>query len=262
MKRYFRIYRELLRLNFSNLMAYRTHLLNSIIGNVAWSSFGIISMLLLTSKTEYVLGWTRNELLILAGSYHIVLSIFYMFFSKNFSVFSDTIYLGKLDAILTKPIDSQFMLSCQQIGYTSFVRFFIGLFFLIYLFWHLQIQITLLSLFGFVTLLILSVVILYSLWFSVMTITIWFGNLSNLTDLLYAFNSLLRNPGDVYRGASIALYIIFFPFMVILTSPVKALLQKVTAGDVVAPLCLAVGLFLFSRMFWKFALRHYTSASA
>lgn len=248
-------------MNFSNLLAFRMHLLNSIIANIAWSSFGIISMLLLTSKTDHVLNWTRNELLILAGAYHIVLSIFYFFFSRNFQMFSDIVYLGKLDAILTKPIDSQFLLSLQQMSYTSIVRFLIGVIFLCYLFWSLQISITFASLFVFVALLLLSVIILYSVWFSVLTITIWFGNLSNLTELLYAFNTIMRNPGDVYRGTSIVLYIIFFPFMVILTSPVKALLQKATVGDIIVPFCLAIGLFIFSRMFWKFALKHYTSAS-
>jgi ABC-2 type transport system permease protein len=261
MKRYIKIYKMLLRLNLANTLAYRANLINSIIGNLAWTIFGIVSMLLLTTKATNVYGWTRDELLILVGCYHIVMSVFYVLFSKNFQQFADTMYFGKLDSTLMRPIDPQFLLSTQYFGYTGLIRFFIGVIFLTYLFVQLQMQLSLTTVFTFIALLLLSVVILYSLWFSVLTITIWHGKLTNLVDLLYSLNSLMRNPGDVYRGASIVLYVMIFPFMVIITSPVKAVLQNLTPWDLYAPLIIAATTAIFCRLFWKFALKHYTSAS-
>lgn len=251
----------LLRLNLANTLAYRANFINSIIGNLVWTLFGIVSMVLLTTKATNVYGWTRDELLILIGCYHIVMSVFYVLFARNFQQFADTMYLGKLDSILMRPIDPQFLLSVQHFGYTGLIRFFTGIIFLTYLFGQLQIQLSFITLLSFIALLILSVVILYSIWYSVLTITIWHGKLNNLVDLLYAVNSLLRNPGDVYFTASLVLYILLFPFMVIITSPVKALLQVVTPWDLIAPCLLAIVLAVFCRLFWKFALKHYTSAS-
>jgi ABC-2 type transport system permease protein len=262
MRRYIRIYKMLLRLNLANTIAYRANFINSIIGNLVWTLFGIVSMLLLTTKATNVYGWTRDELLILVACYHIVMSVFYVLFARNFQQFADTMYFGKLDSILMRPIDPQFLLSVQHFGYTGLIRFFTGIFFLTYLFWQLQIQLSFVTLFTFIGLLILSVVILYSIWYSVVTITIWHGKLTNLVDLLYALNSLLRNPGDVYRGASLVLYILLFPFMVIITSPVKAMLQDITPWDLYVPILIAAVMIVFCRLFWKFALRHYTSASS
>lgn len=251
----------LLRLNLLKFFTYRADLVSSSIAHTIWASFTIIQMLLLTSKTSYVFGWSRNELLILAAMYNIVYSFFYMFFSRGFNAFSTTIHFGRLDGILTKPIDSQFLLTSLYITYTHAIRLVVGLSFLLYMVIIMHLQITLSLILGFVFSIIFSVMIIYSYWMIVMTLTIWFPKLSNLTDLLYQVNQVSKFPQEIYRGASTYLLLTLFPLTIIIVTPVKLLLQKAFFGDVLVLVLFAWGMLLVSHFFWRYALRFYTSAS-
>ncbi len=260
-RRYAKIYGVLLRLNWATLFAYRASMISSIISHTAWATFIIVSMLLLTSKTSSVFGWTRNELLILAGMYNVVYSVFYFLFSRNFNEFVNLIHFGRLDAILTKPIDSQFLISCTIVSYTHIIRFFIGVGFLIFVLSQMHAVITPILIIICALLVVLSVLIIYSFWFLVMTLTLWFTKLSNLMDLLYEIKGITKFPQEVYKGASIYLLVALFPLTLVVVVPAKALLQKMLLGDVVWPLFFAVVMFVAARKFWQYALRSYTSAS-
>lgn len=260
-KRYFRVYRVLLRLNLNSLFAYRANFINSVAANSSWAIFVIVMMLLLTSKASNIFGWTRYELLLMAGVYNIVFSIFYFFFTRNFGEFSNNIHFGRLDALLTKPIDIQFLMTCMHVSYTHGIRFVLGTGFVIFILQRMQVAITPLTISLFVIFLALSVIILYSLWLMVLTLTVWFTKLSNLVDLLYESHNVSRYPQEIYKGASIYAFYALFPLTLVVVIPVKALLQKMLLGDILWPIIVAGLMFFIARKFFLFALRSYTSAS-
>lgn len=256
-----KVYWRLLVLNWRKLLTYRADFISSLISHTVWASFSILQMILLTSKTSHVFGWSRNELLLLAGMYNVIFSFFYMFFSPSFNIFASIVYRGQLDSILIKPVDSEFLMTCMYISYTQAVRFVMGTGFLLYIMNSLHIIITPLIFVSAVLLIIFSVIIIFSVWMLVMTLTIWFPKLSNLTELLYSVNNIAKFPQEVYRGASIYLFFTLLPLTVVVVTPVKVLLQKALTGDILLFIVLSLVMFLLSRFFWQFALRYYTSAS-
>lgn len=260
-KHYLSVYKALLRLNVLKLFTYRADLFSSIIAHSIWASFTIVQMLLLTSKTSHVFGWSREELLMLAAMYNIVYSFFYLFFSRGFNNFSTTINFGRLDGILLKPISSQFLITNFYITYTHLIRLVVGFGFLAYMISIMQLAITPLMVGGFLFVIVFSVMIIYSSWMIIMTLTIWFPKLSNLTDLLYQVNQVSKFPQEIYKGASIYLLFTLFPLTLIIVTPVKYLLQTTTTVDIILLAGFAMGLLFLSSLFWKFALRYYTSAS-
>lgn len=262
MKKYLKVYRTLLILNFATLNAYRGAFINSSLNTIIWGSFSIIIIFLLTSKASSIYGWTANELYILAGLYNIVIGFFHMLFSRNFERFSRVINLGQLDTILIKPLDSQFLLSFWFINYTSLIRIFLGIGTIVYILTIFDKPFNFLSLFLFIPLCILSLIMLYSIWFIICTLLIWFTNLSNLIDLLYEVNSVARFPQEMYRGFGQTVLLFLFPLTILLTTPAKSLLSRLTFFDVLITLILSLSLLVVSRAFWKFALRFYTSASS
>lgn len=258
---YVRVYQILLSLNWKKLLTYRADLTSSIVAHSLWASFSIIQMYLLTTKASTIFGWSRNDLLILAGMYNLIFSFFYLLFSRGFNAFATTIHFGRLDGILTKPLDSQFLMTNIYITYTHIIRTVIGGGFLIYMITVMQLNITPVMILGTLLLIIFSVMIIYSVWMMIMTLTIWFPKLSNLTDLLYQVNQITKFPQEIYRGASIYLFFTLLPLTLVIVTPAKYLLQKAFLGDFLLLGGFAIGLLLLSRFFWKFALRFYTSAS-
>lgn len=127
MKQYIRVYRKLVDLNISSLVVYRANFMNNAISSVAWAIFVIYVMVLLTSQVQEAYGWSRSEILLLAGIHTVVTGVLYTFFGRNFNGFSNIVHFGELDMFLTKPIDVQFMTTVRIINFTHIFRILIGI---------------------------------------------------------------------------------------------------------------------------------------
>lgn len=260
MKRYIKIYLLLLRLNFSILLVYRINFINSLIGTVGWSLVSLFSMFLLTMRTTSIYGWTPDELLTTAGVYIIIIGIFHAIFSRNFERFSRIINLGQMDSLLLKPVDSQFLLSLWFFNYASLFRIIIGIVFTLAMLQKMRIPLTFINVGGFLIFSVAGILLLYGIWFCIITITIWLTTLSNLVDFMYSFNYFGRFPPEmILQSKNILLYFLL-PMTLIATIPSKILLQQFSGMFMILLLFFAVLFFFISRKFWKFALRFYTSA--
>lgn len=262
MKHHFRIYLRLLKLNFAALTSYRANFLNNVFSSILWGSFQMITILIITSRVTTVFGWSRNELIFLVALLNIFVGIYHFLFSRNFERFSNVVNLGQLDSILLKPVDSQFLLSFWLAGYANLLRIIIGVGFIYFIVKNNHIYISFQQIIGGMCLMAIGLITLYSIWFTIMTLTIWFTKLSNLADLMYTSNSFARLPREAINGIKdIAIYLIL-PLTLIVSTPAKLLLGKPYQTDLLLLLAIAFSLFVISRKFWKFALRFYTSASS
>lgn len=260
--RYFRIYKLLLALNFQALLIYRGNFYTSLFSSVLFGLLSILTIVLLTSQTSQIYGWTRNEIILVTTVYGVVIGTFHMLFSRNFERFSRVIHLGQLDTILTKPVDSQFLVSFWMFNYTSIARILLGLGFTAYMISVMRLTIGFVDVMSFFLFTVFGVTILYSIWFCITTITIWFTRLSNLVDLLYYTTGFARFPQEMYRQFAYYVFLFLLPLTFIVVMPTKAVLQKIQWDEVVTMVVIMIVLLTLSRTFWKFALRYYTSASS
>jgi ABC-2 type transport system permease protein len=262
MYRYLKLYKTLITMNFSLLTAYRANFINSAISSVTWGLFSFLTIFLLTSKTNSIYGWSRDEILVLTGIYNIMIGFFHLLFSRNFGRLSRIVHLGELDSILVKPIDSQYLLSFWMINYTSIFRIILGTIFTVYIIGKIGIEFSLINFFLAAALFICSIVTLYSIWYSVLTLIIWFTKLDNLLEILFDINGVSRFPQEMFKGISEYLFLFLLPLTLIIVTPSQILLSKMQLSNVLMLLLLSIFLLTFSRKFWKFALRYYTSASS
>lgn len=248
-------------MNLLTLFIYRANFYNSLVASVAWGLFSLFSIVLLTSRSNMVFGWKRDELLLLNGLYGIIIGIYHVFISRNFERFSNIIHFGQLDSLLVKPIDSQFLLSLWLIGYATISRVIIAIIYTWYISNQLHISPTFYMISGIIILMIFSLVLLYSIWYMVITLTIWQSRLSNLTELMFTVTGTARYPQEMLSQLGSYVFVFLLPLTLIINIPAKVYLSRVQSGDVYWLIALAVFLFIASRKFWKFALRFYTSAS-
>lgn len=261
MDRYLRIYWAMIKINFAYLLAYRANFVNNIISALAWGTFQVVWITLLMGKRGTVFGWTADDMILLTFGYFMVLGVFHFLFSRNFDMFSRIIDRGEFDAILLKPIDSQFHSTMRIVSFANLVRAIVGLVLIIV--WivikHYSVTLVQVVLFGFY--MGIGVITLYSIWLIVITTLIWYPNLSNMTDLLYTINGLARYPGELIRSSGKIILYILIPLSLSISAPMKILLQKNALEDVVILTLSALVLFTVSRLFWKHSLKFYMSAS-
>lgn len=261
MEYYLKIYKTLFSLNLSRFLTYRSNLISEVIGSIIWGLFSIMSILLLTSKTSSVYGWSREELLLLTASFGIIWGIFHMLFMRNFQNISHLIDYGTLDGKLLQPVDTQFIISTQIINYPSLIRIIINTGLLIYFMSLLHISFSLLHTLGYVLLIIFGVLLLYAIFFISMTVLIWNPRLSNIIEVLYTVAGISRYPREMFSKLPSFLFVLLLPLTFAVISPTRVLIQKVFLGDIVGLVVSTVILLVITRLFWKFALRSYTSAS-
>lgn len=262
MKGYIRLYKTLLQLNAASLLAYRANFTTNIIASVSWGLFSIISIMLITSRASSIFGWKREEILLLTAIYSILIGIFHLLFSKNFERFSNLVYYGQLDSLLVKPIDSQFLVSFWLVNYTSTFRILLGFAYTAYLLYAYHMAVSIGATLGFILFLVIGLSLLYSIWFVAVTFVIWFPRLTNIVFFMYSVSGLTRYPQEMYRQLAGYIFLFLLPITLVVTMPTRALVQKFSAVDAMMLVGFAVGLFVVSRLFWKFALRYYTSASS
>ena len=209
-----------------------------------------------------IFSWKREELLLLNGVYGIIIGVYHTMFSKNFERFSSIIHLGQLDSVLIKPIDSQFLLTFWLFGYASLSRIVIAFTYTAYIIRQLQISVSFIQIIYFFILMIFSLLLLYSIWFLVLTFTIWFTRLNNLVDLMFTITGSARYPQEMFRELTIYVFFFLFPLTLIMNIPTKLLIHRLQSTEILTFMVVALTLFIVSKKFWKFALRYYTSASS
>lgn len=261
MKKYYSLYKQLNKINLSLFLAYRINFINEFIATSVWTGLIVSTMLLLTRRATVVAGWNQGEMLLLTASIIMILGIFEIHFKRSFQLLPTTIFKGDLDNLLLKPVDSQFMVSFISFKLMGLWRFLIGVIFLWYVLHTYHIHYTFANAVSYAVLLFVGSIIYYTLWFVVSTFLIWNPRLSNLLDVMNSMNHASRFPPDMYREFHTVLFFVLLPYMVLVSTPVKVFLGKAGYQDIISLLVLAVGMFVISRMFWKFSLRYYTSAS-
>lgn len=244
------------------MVMFRANTLGMVLATSCWSILILSTVFFTTRNVTTVFGYTPQELLALGAIQVIFLGFFHSIFAKNMDELPEMVNKGKLDNILLRPIDDQYGVSFALVYPATIVRVLIGVATLAYLHGAGQLAIpSFMNIFLAVVLLMASEFLIYSIWFLIVTTLVWFPTMENIVELLYNFNIISRYPYEFYREIGFTIALITFPFSIALTVPFKALTGKVTLGEV-SILLLSAGIFLFlSRKFWKWSLRHYTSAS-
>ncbi len=230
--------------------------LNSI-GGLAGSLFGLF----LFYRADYrFAGWSWAEALIVLGIFTIFQGFSSTFLVPNLNKIVQQVQQGTLDFVLLKPISSQFWLSVRTISPWGLPDLLFGLILVGYAGAQLQLN-------GFNYLfaalpLAFGFAILYSLWFMLGAMSIWFVKIYNATEVLNGLLEAGRYPIAAYPAA----YRVFFTFVIpvtfLTTVPAEVLLGRGELGWLIGAGTLAVGLLVASGYFWRFALRFYTSASS
>jgi ABC-2 type transport system permease protein len=107
-----------------------------------------------------------------------------------------------------------------------------------------------------------SAVILYSLWFMLAALSIWFVKVWNATEVLRYVLVAGRYPVSAYPAGLRSLFTLVLPVAFLTTVPAEAILGRVSGDWAFASLGVAAAALGLSRWFWQYALRYYTSASS
>ncbi|WP_320676725.1 ABC transporter permease [Prochlorococcus sp. MIT 1300] len=229
------------------------------IGNLLGSIF-LLSLFYTSGST--LGGWSWEASLIVLGIYTLLESVIYIILQPNLSRIVRHVQNGTLDFVLLKPVDSQLWLSFRVVSPWGIPSFLAGICLIFYGLATSNINLSIGNFLWFSLLMLNSLAILYSLWFLLATTSIWFVKIWNVTEVLRSTLVAGRYPIYAYPFMLRAIFTFVIPIAFLTTFPAEAILGYVSTDKIIASVAVSIISIYFTRWFWRYALRFYTSASS
>jgi len=161
--------------------------------------------------------------------------------------------------LMTKPIDTQYLISVQENSYTNLPRFFIGLIILFISISRAQLHPDIVHIGIFLIFFSLALMFIYSLWFVIATLSFWVERLENINEVIPATRRLWQVPRQVFTGFSSTFFTVFIPFGLICTLPSEVLLGRASTPWLLYFAVFTLLLFAFSRWFFYLSIKKYSA---
>jgi ABC-2 type transport system permease protein len=234
--------------------------------NLLQSSLSLLSalggMAVIFTHTEALAGWAPMELLALLGIYFLMSGFINTFVQPSMERFLTDIRQGTLDFVLTKPRDSQLLVSIRRISIWSLMDVVLGICVLSVALWRLGRGFDVGQVLGFLVVLSAGAVIVYSFWLILATIAFWFVKVENILVVFQSMYQAGRWPVSIYPAVLRVVLTILVPVAFAVTVPAEAIVGRLTWTSLAASLGLAAAIFAAARAFWLYGVRNYAGASA
>ena len=237
---------------------FLTHIFLSVLG-VSWSVAGISIFFL---HTDHIGDWSFHEVLIVLGLFQLFIGLVDALITPNVQDFTEHLRLGTLDFILTKPLNSQFHASLRRINVWRLADALLGLGLIAYGMAQLRASPSFERALMFVLLVLCAAIILYALVMLLITSAFWFVQLENVMELLFTFYEAGRFPVNIFPAWVRALLTFVVPIAFVTTVPASVLLGRLSGEFVLYAMGVAAAMFTASVLFWRYAVKHYSSASS
>src|SRR5436309_10270187 len=165
-----RILAALWRLNLAEELQYRANFVASVLGTLFWIGTALLTLALFFRHTTRLGGWDYWEVVALLGVFNALTGVIEAVLRPGIGELVDEVRSGKLDLILTRPVDAQLYVSFRRLDLWRFVDVALGLALAGYAVVRLGRVPSPLDLLGFVVTLGSAVALVYAIWVALMSL--------------------------------------------------------------------------------------------
>ncbi len=256
----------LLLFNKYGLMRWMEHRVDFIL-RVIPSSLGVFALiggvLVVFNNINTIVGWNKNEVILLTGVFYLVGGIYFSMFIQNVSRINSYINNGSLDLLLTKPMNSLFTVSFfNGVNWGEATGLIAGLIITPIAIVGLGINISILRVVGFLIMILSAVVLAYAVWTITMTTSFWLGRIRGLHEVFISLFQINKYPIGIFGEGLRKILLSIIPLGFMTYVPTKFLLGDFGWEWVLFSVVAAVVFLLVTIKFWNLGLKAYSSASS
>lgn len=259
---YLRLLLVQLRVSLTLAAAYRFQFVLDGLLALLWIVVGIVPLSVALQGRPAIGGWTYDRALVVVGVFTMLKAVLDGAVSPSLVAVVDHIRTGTLDFLLIKPKDAQFLVCTAKFELWRAIDFVAGAGIVAWAFSRLGVAPRPGALALAALLLLSASVLLYSVWLLVVTAAFWVVRLDNLAYLFSALFDFARWPRSVMKGAFRVVFTFVLPLAVMTSFPAEALLGGLAPSSAAFAIGLAALFAVVSRLAFRGALGHYTSASS
>jgi ABC-2 type transport system permease protein len=264
--KYLRLVRILGLYTLNRELAFRGNFLVKVSVEVLWLGILVAFFRTVFARTSTIATWSEPQYFFFVGCFFALNGLIEMLFLDNCNEFAELVRTGNLDALLLKPIDEQFLITCRRFDWGTAPNVLMGgavmLVALVQMHWHFE----LLRVATFLVTFVCGTAIAYSFMLLLTSLSVWMVRNQSLMEMWWLFSSLARYPREIFVGrwaeplGSFFTYLV--PVLVVVNVPANAMVRVFDPTMVGLTLVATVVLLWLSRRFFHHALRSYRSASS
>ncbi len=251
-----------LRIAIMNEAQYRVNFFVQGVQSLVALATGLVVLSLVFRYTQTLAGWNHAELLAVMGVHVLVGGVVKITIQPAMLRLIEDVREGTLDFVLTKPADSQALVSVREMRLWQAVDVLLGIIVLGVAASQLGSALGLVQALLFVILLVFGGLMIYSFWLMLTTGAFWVVRMEFVVELFQGIYQTGRWPVHIYPEPLRIGLTFLVPVAFAVTAPAEALTGRLTWNTVLLAAGLATVFLSLSRWVWKFGLRHYTGASA
>lgn len=260
--RYVRLWKRFVTLALVRETEYRFSFAVNVLQGIAQLGVVLLTYALLYRFTDQVAGWTAAEALILVGIYRVLDGLLALQIAPNLMRMSRYIGEGELDFVLLSPVSSQFLVSLRWLEPPEAINVLIGIGLTFYAGQRAGISWSAPQVLGAVVLAGCGLVLLYCMWFALVTLSFWLVKVDTLGFLFYDVWQAGRYPVDYFKGIMRTIFTFVLPIAFATTFPAQALRGDLDPRLLLVGVGLAGLALLVTHRFWNFAVQRYSGASS
>jgi len=245
-------------------MSFKANFVLWMLVEVLWFCGQIFFFGIIFGQVDRIGDWTKWEVVLLVGTHQMIAQLFQAFFFVNLSNIPELVRTGKLDSLLVLPLDSQFAVSTKQFSLDSVINGLLGGVVVLVSLSRLGIVPSATSVAMYLVALGFGVAVHYSIMLSLAAVSFWIVRAQGLVYGYFNFLNIARYPDVIFPRLFRFVFGWIIPVVIVANIPARLLIKPLDQPEwLMFHLVMAAGIaFWLSRIFWRFALRHYSSASS
>jgi ABC-2 type transport system permease protein len=260
--RYLRLILVFFRIGVMGELAYRANFFMQLFESLLDLATALAGLAVIFSYTKDLGGWSPNQVVALVGIFFLMGGAIKLLIQPGMEQLIESVREGTLDFTLTKPEDSQLLVSIQRVEIWKLTDIALGIGVLAIALVRLKAHLSILQIEGFAAALAAGGVIVYSFWLILATLCFWFIRVENILVIFQSMYEAGRWPVSIYpRWLRFGLTFLV-PVAFATTLPAQALAGRLNGTTLLETMALATALFVISRLIWRAGTRRYSGASA
>lgn len=250
------------RVALLNELQYRINFFLQLFQSLLSLFTGLVGLALIFRQTNQLAGWSQNELLVVLGIYTLLGGLMRASIYPSMMKLLQDIIEGNLDFALTKPVDSQLIVSVRAVEIWQLIDVVLGSGVIIYAMLGLHQSLGVWQVLSFIFALGLGSILLYCFCLCITTIAFWATRADNIIELFQGVYQAGRVPVSIYPGWLRVLLTFLVPVAFAISVPAEALTNRLTWQTLLMAIGFSLLMALFTRWFWRFGIKSYSGASA
>lgn len=270
---YHRVWSTFFRNALVREMTFRGNFLINLVTRAFWFTAQITLFKIIYSNVDFISGWTEPQYFAFMATGMLINAIIETFFMPNCANFSELIRTGNLDFVLLKPIDTQFLISCEKMQLAMVNQIVLALSLLGHALYQIGEPLSFFQIVTYLIFLVVGVAFFYSLMITLASMSVWMGRNQGLYDFWFYITVFARYPRSIYNGVDPdrleagevlqTAFTFIIPILLVVTVPASVIAKSIDNWKFPA---IALGTSLLglvvSRRVFNTALRSYRSASS